>query len=409
MGKIEAIFGDSMPIGAFCAPQPETEYEGVKYPNKINEEQYQLLKDLGVNIVYGHAEQIGNAHEKEVFRALDICQKIGMKYLVRDSIAFEYTELGFQGERAYSSLSDELKKDLDERLIRSAERYIHHPACAGITFFDEPGTASFEGIAAARRAFSAHYPDKIFYVNLSPNNVSAAQLEFGAHYMHAATSTDPGLQVDRTNDKRYEYYLNKYFEAGVPDLISYDSYPFVTLGGVETVIHNTLWEIQQIVRTYADRYDVPYWNFMQVGGKFDGWYREIDYSEMLLQIHLSLAYGAKGLELFPCVFPNDYLQLGNIDCGTIDAFGNPTRYYYWLKVILQQVKACERYLMKAAFKGKMLKGEYAGLLPGREELDRIAWNEVIYDGRLPQYNGETCEKYGALEEVDDVAGVCRML
>lgn len=386
-----------MPIGAFCSPQPETEYNGKKYPNKVTEKYYRMLAELGVNLVYGHVEQIGGGdHEDYAFRALDYCHKAGIKYLVRDASAYNYVEIGEGGKSKYLALSAAEKAVTDKKFLRNVERYIHHPACAGICFYDEPGIASFAGIAAAHKVFREKYPDKIFYVNLSPNNVSPEQLEFGAHYSRAAESKDPHFRIGVPNDKRYEYYLQKYFEADLPDLISYDSYPFTTLQNVETVIHNTLWEIQQIVNVFCKKYNVPYWNFLQVGGKWDGWYREPDYSEMLLQVNVSLAYGAKGLELFPCVFPNDFLPCGDILCGVIDASGKTTKYYHWLKVILAQVKAVQKYLMNAKFENTILTGKFAGLLPPRNELDKIPWNEVIYDGILPKYGNCECESYREL-------------
>ncbi len=400
--KWQNAFGANvMPIGAYCSPQPATEYKGVKYPSKITEKHYQMLADMGVNLVYGHVEQIGTESEKHVYEALDFCQKAGIKYLVRDCLAYQYVANGLApGETAYKDLTDTEKAELDKKFIASTKRYIDHPACAGISFYDEPGIISFQGIASAQKVFKENYPDKIFYVNLSPNNIAPEQLEFGSHYARFAKSEDPNIKIGVPNDKRYEYYLNKYFEAGIPDLVSYDSYPFTTLGGVESVVHNTLWEIQQIVNVFGRKYGVPYWNFLQIGGKWDGWYREIDYAEMLLQIHVSLAYGAKGLELFPCVYPNDFLGCGDICCGVIDQYGNPTKYYYWMSVILKQVKAVQKYLMNAELKNTITAGKFAGLLPAKEEIAQILWNEVIYQGELPLYGNINVDKYKELIKID---------
>lgn len=401
MKEWQKAFGvEKMPIGAYCSPQPPATYNGEKYPSKITLKHYKMLADMGVNLIYAHAEQMNTDSEKWAFKALDLCQKVGIKYLVRDRISYEYVANGLApGEIAYQDLTNEQKQELDKRFIESTKKYIDHPACAGVSFYDEPGVISFKGIAAAQKVFKKHYPDKIFYVNLSPNNVAPGQLEFGSHYAQYKVSEDQNLKIGVPNDKRYEYYLNKYFEAGVPDLVSYDSYPFTTLANVESVVHNTLWEIQQIVNCYVEKYDVPYWNFLQIGGKWDGWYREVDYNEMLLQIHVSLAYGAKGLELFPCVFPNDYLG-GNFCCGVIDQYGEPTKYYYWLTVILKQVKAVEKYLMTAEFKNTITAGKYEGLLPSEEVLSAIPWNEVIYRGELPVYGNKNVETYKELIGID---------
>ena len=78
-----------IPIGAYCAPQcPSGELK-----NRITLEQYKIAKDCGVDIMYGHSEVIGTETEKYVFDALEICERVGMKYFVRDAIANEYIEI----------------------------------------------------------------------------------------------------------------------------------------------------------------------------------------------------------------------------------------------------------------------------------------------------------------------------
>ena len=403
----KTLGADTFTIGAYCSPQPACVKYDRKYPSKITEEVYGMLADLGVTLVYGHAETIGGGNESEVFKALDLCEKVGIKYLVRDMIAERYVSPGFRDLPDFRSLDEKARKELDEAFLKSLERYINHPACAGISFYDEPGIVSFEGIGAAYRVFKKVYPDKLFYVNLSPNNISSEQLEFGSHYASCAKSVIPEIKIGITNDLRYEYYLKRYFATHTPDVVSYDSYPLTTLGGVETVIHNTLWEIQQIVNVFSKKYGVPYWNFIQVGGKWDGWYRIADYSEMLLQINLTVAYGAKGIELFPCVYPNDFIMENQTElyCGVIDQYGKPTDYYHWLKVIFKQIKAIQRYIMNAEFVCSVKAGDYAGLLPPREEIEKIPYNEVIYDGKLPVYGNVNREKYGCLIKAEATSQV----
>ena len=78
-----------IPIGAYCAPQcPSGELK-----NRITLEQYKIAKDCGVDIMYGHSEVIGTETEKYVFDALEICERVGMIYYVRDAIASEYIEI----------------------------------------------------------------------------------------------------------------------------------------------------------------------------------------------------------------------------------------------------------------------------------------------------------------------------
>ena len=145
-------------VGAYCSPQPAYELNGIQYPSKITLEHYKILADLGVTIVYGHAEAIGRINA-DVFKALDLCQQVGIEYFVRDMIAEEYVSLGFREYPSWKEKTAEEKADLDRRFEESIRLYKDHPAFAGISFFDEPGSDCFEGIAAAKAVFERVCPD----------------------------------------------------------------------------------------------------------------------------------------------------------------------------------------------------------------------------------------------------------
>lgn len=81
----------------FCSPQPPAEKNGRKFPNKITLEQYLRAKELGFTTVYGHNEIVNTDTEKYAFEALELAEKAGLDYLVKDSIAEEYISLGNRG------------------------------------------------------------------------------------------------------------------------------------------------------------------------------------------------------------------------------------------------------------------------------------------------------------------------
>ena len=95
------------PIGAFCAPQPPITKDGKEYPNKITEEQYRLLAESGVNLVYAHNEVMGTETENYAFDALDLAEKVGVKYLVRDSISKEYAATAGDMDKWFKTLTEE--------------------------------------------------------------------------------------------------------------------------------------------------------------------------------------------------------------------------------------------------------------------------------------------------------------
>ena len=110
------------PIGAFCAPQPPKTVNGVEYPNKITERQYRWLAESGVNLVYAHAEVMGTETEQYAFEALDLSEKVGVSYLVRDAIAKEYAATAGDSEKWFKTLSDDERADLDVRFEKSLKR-----------------------------------------------------------------------------------------------------------------------------------------------------------------------------------------------------------------------------------------------------------------------------------------------
>lgn len=390
-------------VGAYCSPQPACRVNGIEYPSKITIEHYRALAELGVTIVYGHAEAIGRDNEV-VFEALRLCEQVGIKYFVRDMIAENYLSLGFREYPAWKSLTPEEKEALDKRFEANIRLYKDFPAFAGISFFDEPGSDCFEGIAHAKEVFERVCPDKVFYVNMLPHHISAEQLQYGACQINVPKATDDNLAVRHGNDNRYVYFTEKYIKEVNPKLYSYDSYPFLTLGNVESMIHTALYELPQICDYNHRTYGVPYWMFMQVGGKWEGSANRVtDEAEMRLQISVGLLYGASGIQLFPCCFPNDWLHDPIADGGVFGRLGEITKQYGYVKSALRQLRAVEKYLATATGKGRFAVGEYQGLLPAEEELQKIQWNETIYRGGFPEckrfdVDVEACPKVEATSQ-----------
>lgn len=400
---IEGLGEDTIPVGAYCSPQPAVSVGGIDYPSKITYEHYKALAELGVNIVYGHAEVIGRSNEKAVFEALELCERVGIKYLVRDVIAEEYVSLGYREYKDWRTLSATDKAGLNERFKASIGRYKDYSAFAGISFYDEPGYDSFEGIAEAKSVFCEVCPDKLFYVNMLPNNIMAKQLQYGANTTGVPDCTVDQLLEKHTNDLRYHYFLKKYIETVKPEVFSYDSYPFISLEGLESMHHISLYELQQLAGWSEQEYGIPYWLFMQIGGQWEGSNARVtDYAEMMLQFNISLAYGAKGIQLFPACFPNDWLHDDIAVGGVIGRFGEKTDHYHLTKLAIKQVKACGKYLMHARLRKSIVSGDFCGLLPPEESLQKIMWNETIFRGKLPTFNNNETDSYRELKSVEGI-------
>lgn len=386
-----------MPIGAYCSPQPATSKDG-GYKSRITAEQYRRMADCGVNIVYFHNEIFGTETENDAFKALDCAAGAGIQCFVRDALAGEYVALPDEksGARGYTNLTESEKAELDERFEKSLRRYCRHSAFGGISFWDEPGYDSFDGIAAAKKVFERVCPNKIFYVNHFPYYITPEQYQFGYWSNRKKGECTIGqflVEEGKRNIDRYDYLYKGFIDKVKPEMFSYDAYPFLTLGSAKTGVHEVLWELPQYLHGMEEKTGIPFWAFLQAGGQWEGntAVRLPTEGECRLGVSVPLLYGAKGLQIFPYAYPNDWLEDHTAEAGMVDRYGEKTRWYGWYKSIFKHVKAMESRLMRAKLKAVVKIGRYENSLPPKEELDKILWSECIFRGELPAC--ESIEKY----------------
>lgn len=397
----EKLFNDEIVVSTYCSPQVPKTYNGVNYPDRIKKEQYELLKKCGVNLCYGQSEKMNTDTEKYAFRALKLCGEVGIKYLVKDDISLEYLGLGDK-RRDFRSLSEEEKQALDARFEKSIKRYKDKKAFAGIIFCDEPGSAMFEGIKRGKAVFERLCPDKVCLINLFPYYITDRQYDFGWEY-NIPDAPDPlYAPFVRTNMERYKTYFERYAETVNTNVVSYDAYPFCSLGPAKNAVHNILYEQQQYISKYCRDNGKDFWQFLQNGG---GWgenenVRVTTFGDVNLQVSLALCYGAKGLQLYTGCFPNDCL-IDNVEhSGVIDRFGNITEQYPMFQYAFMQVRAIQKYLVYATLKGIMKSGkDYFGLLPDEKTIAEMQDGDTVFVGDLPKEGNIEISEYASLKSV----------
>ncbi len=394
-----------IPIGAYCPPQPPKDY-GEGYPNRITEEQYKIMKEAGIDIVYAHNEVMNSPTEEYAFLSLDIAEKVGLKVYVRDKIAEEYTALGDkEGYKAFPSLTEEEKRELDEKFEKSLKRYCGYKAFAGISFWDEPGYDSFDGIARAKKVFDKVCPDKTFYVNMYPYYILPVQYQFGYWCnQNKAKATNPHFDVVEggRNIDRYAFLYDEFIRIVSPDFFSYDAYPFTSFDDALTSVHEVLWEIPQFLHGREVKNGVPFWVFLQAGGKWEGNsnVRVPTEAEVSLGVGVPLLYGAKGLQVFPYAYPNDWLPNNDAEAGLTDRYGKKTKLFDYYKKVFSYVRAMQSYLIKAELKGIIKSGEYKNGLPSKERLAEIKWSECIFQGELSPRENIEVDNFGKIKKVE---------
>lgn len=408
---------DKFVISVYCGPQPPIEVDGVKYPDRIKKEQYQLLKDMGVNMVYGQCDIMNTPTEEYAFHAMDFCAELGLDYLVKDQISREYCSLGEPMFRIYQykdfrALSEEEKCELDARFEKSLLRYKDHPAFKGMIFIDEPGKEMFDGISRAKKVFDKHCPDKLFLVNHLHHRVSDRQYQFSwqnkkdepieeqfVYKMDRTQIKYDGFYYNNTHEK-YDKFIDCFFEKVDTPVFSYDIYPFIEFEGYY-LINSALYTLPQLAYNRMQKTGKEYWIFLQCGGKWDSITKVTSFSEVQLSVSVAVAMGAKGLELYTGCYSNDCLPgEDGEESGVIDRFGKVTNEYDFYRYAFRQVKAIEKYIAPAKLTGIIVNGEYFDDAPSAEELRDKYDAKDIYKGKFPPYANLEVREYKELIGVE---------
>ena len=405
MNYTDKTLNDEIIISVFCSPEGAFIKNGVEYPNRINEEQYKLLKDCGINVIYSHEIFVDRPESvAELFKSLDICEKLGLIFFVRDAITYQYC-WKHEGEKLYRELTDEQKADLDARFEANLRIYKDHPAFGGVLFADEPGSANFEAIKAGKAVFDRVCPGKRFYTNLFPKYSSSERLQYGVGFHDGPIDPEYEILV-HTNLERFQHHFTQFMDIVDPDIVSCDAYTYWDIGGIANTVHRAQWDMTQYVSDECRKHNKEYWHFLQVGGRFDGesHLRITNFGEVNLGVSIALGYGARALELFTGCSPNCFQQTGSHD-GIIDGFGNRTEQYPMYQYAFMQVKTIEKYLVHAKLKAQVVSdAPYFGLLPDAKVIRAVEdqWKgagDTIFDGTfLPDGNIQVAE-YGALKGV----------
>lgn len=322
---------DVMPISGFIGPTDLFNLNGYSYPSIVTDAVYRRLAEAGVNVImetkYDLA-QLGKGTELE--NALELAEKNGIYYLMTDTDLIN-VDGGFVAET--------------ERMAERLESlYQEYPSLAGIYVRDEPSVKLFETVKTAQENFAAANAsagtDYTSYANLFPQT-SGTQL-----------SGDPNQGVT------YETYVNEFCKTSPPFLM-YDFYPFEGLDGA---ISASWFSMLNIYREKSEELGVPYWLWLQAGGKWPDApnKRLVTEAEMLWSIGTSLAMGAKGMGYFPLCMPPEYVTWGiesPYNAGLINQFGTANPSWYYAVKAAKQIQAVDGVLMNSKSMGLISHGE----------------------------------------------------
>ncbi|SDM91919.1 hypothetical protein, partial [Actinacidiphila guanduensis] len=249
-GSLPLTGGDDFPIGVFWPPPP---YESTAA-------RYQEIADAGFTFVI-----TGNYlfDARSAAHALGLADQVGLKVLVADDprmLAMAHYLTVTDDRSVPSSLTT---ADATAWTRAALDAYTAHPSFAGFSLYDEPPATRFPTVGALAAILRGLAPGLLPYVNINRGNGSA-----------------------------YADFVQRFVNAVRPSLISFDRYPILADGSIDTAYFDT-WAI---IREAALTARIPAWTYIQSTG-FNG-HAVPTASQLAWQINTSLAYGCKGIQYF---------------------------------------------------------------------------------------------------------------
>ena len=239
--------GPEFPIGLFWPPHPYASTAA----------RFKEIKDAGFDfVISGNYAGDGNIFQYQ----LNLARTAGLQMLISDDIQIRNMSRWFSISDNPADFLTITPAEAREFYTRARDAYGPYSSLAGFNFYDEPGPGWFGALAKTLAVSRELAPQLLPYINLFP-------------------SDDPA-------------YYRDFVDIVKPSLVSFDRYPLLSEGREDAnYFHN--WSI---VRDAALRGDVPAWVFIQTLA-YNG-HREPTAAELLWQVNISLAYGAKGIQYF---------------------------------------------------------------------------------------------------------------
>lgn len=387
----EALGGDEvMPIGGFYVPfSSGGSIDGTSIPDMLTEKVFKEIEDAGINtFVFSADKWASGADNVALKKALTLAGEHNIGTFVGSN--WVTSQLG--SHTTDVSLEDmTMKKDSDNPELSSLIDEISgkdtYKSFIGLLAADEPFEKEIDNIGVFNNAFKG-------CANSKNRDV----------YMNALSCwTGENNFYGYGNPMTYDAYMKLFMDTIHPSMLSATQYPFTSKDTEESQLTSLLFNPLAIYRHYSQQYNIPQWRMLQAGGQWNDeadWIDSVDpypsEGELLFDVNISLAYGAKAIQYFPLIQPIHFAyQTGNTydftnRNGLIGADGSLTRWYFYAKRANEQIKAIDNVLMKSNNNGIIVHGDEATkyIVTDGDPMDSL-----ISDGtyrQLTKVNGDDC-------------------
>ncbi len=300
------------------------------YSGPITDKKAADLAGAGIDIAIISA----SADPAETRRTLEVLAKHGLKAIVHDR----------QATKIYKKLIAGYGGVFDKEKASHIEAYSDCEAHLASDFVDEPGLVYFEEIGQAVRDFKEAFPDKEYYVNLSPSHVTNIQYTAGPGIF------DIGDYDVSEND--FQKYMDEYIRLIPLDYFCLDIYPYK----LKTFWDPYLNEMEIIAHTMR-KADREFWICVQSSA----WADEVhvpDEAEYRWQLYTTLAFGVVRNMLYtftgPVLDPDNPPKSESYLRGTpITEDGAKHELYFANKKIAREFRALSDTFLKYRYFGAM--------------------------------------------------------
>ena len=283
-------FDDNILLSIFWPPTPEY----------INDEQYQLIADAGVNWVLGAGEEtLANPEAQK--KMLELCAKYGIGMTVSDG-----------------NFGNNLLNKTDAQIAKYVGNYNNVPGAYGFYILDEPFNPN--NYVSAYLSLKKANPDAYMHLNFLPGGAYGSQ----------------EVYYDQMNDWCV-LCANGGYDV---DYLIFDNYPFPLSGEMNR---------QGFMENLRTCHDVGLANGVKTGTYIQTVCQEVAFrrpsnSEIRYEMYLALAFGYKQLSFFTWFTPVNRSE--PFADGIISADGVPNKHYEAIKTINHEILAIGDILVK---------------------------------------------------------------
>ncbi len=323
---------DVMPIGGYYGPAADIEAgDGRKLLDHYTDEVFSKIAETGVNLVlYPNADY--KDMKKYVIKQLELGEKYNLGFYIYDQVVCE--------PNPNSPISIE---ELDKRIAE----YCDYPAFCGVYVIDEPQDET-SGIVDKHLSKFVDVYQKLAKLGVT-GSVNLGPIKKGSEAEYQS----------------YREFVERLCSTCYPQYLCFDYYVWDGDTTTEGYFYN-----MSIIREMAEKYNIPWWSFIQAGGSWNDGGARFDSEPYVHEgrfqwnVNTTLACGAKGISYFPMIQPSKFAWALSEEFdfqrnGLLGAYGNKTQWWYYAQTANKQITAVDSVLMNAVNKGIIVTGKQA--------------------------------------------------